>query len=185
MRGAYTLQKTNYAGLSYPENRRVWLDNEPEADKGRAEFDRRHVLSLGGNWNIVAGFTFGGILSYTSGQPVNEETGVDGNGDRDRNDRPIAGIDDATMPIRSETDSQGRAIINGLDGPDFFALNLSFRYALRFAERLGFDLFLDIFNVTNRENLANPTGNRQSGKFLISTGAGAPRTMQLGFRFRF
>jgi hypothetical protein len=185
LRSAYTLQKTNYVGLSYPENRRVWLDGEPEADKGRAEFDRRHVLTLGGNWNVVAGLNFGGTLAYTSGQPVNETTGVDGNGDRDRNDRPIAGIDDATMPIRSETDSQGRAIINGLEGPSGFDLNLSFRYFLRFAERTGFDLFLDIFNVTNRENLGNPTGNRQSGNFLVSTTVGAPRKLQLGVRFRF
>ena len=87
------------------------------------------------------------MLSAISGAPINETVGRDVNGDLDNTDRPIRGIDDATMPIRSDVDSQGRAVINGLDGPGSFLVDMSFRY--RFRSRRGLeslDLFYDIFN---------------------------------------
>lgn len=185
MRHAYTLQRTDYTGLSYPENRRVWLDNEPEADHGRFEFDQTHVLSMSGTVNVWQGLSVAAIFSYGSGQPVNETTGADGNGDGDRNDRPIQGVTDAGRPIDSELDSQGRAVINGIDGPNNMALNLSVRYNFEFPGGYGLGLFWDLYNATNRENLNAPTGNRSSSFFLIPRSAQFPRQMQLGVRFTF
>ena len=50
------------------------------------------------------------------------------------------------------------------------------------------DLFADIFNITNRANFENPTGDRRSTDFLNLTAlrAGAvPATLQLGVRMEF
>jgi hypothetical protein len=183
---AYTVQKSNYVGLGNPDARRVWLDNDIEADYGRFASDRRQVLAASGTVNPWRTLTIAAVMSAISGAPVNETVGTDVNGDNDNNDRPIRGIDDATQPIRSELDSQGRAVINGLDGPGSFLIDMSFRYQVPLGRGFeSLDLFYDIFNVTNRTNLVPFTGNRRSGSFMQATAAQFPRQMQFGVRVRF
>lgn len=134
----------------------------------------------------VAGAERRGGASAISGAPINETVGSDVNGDLDNNDRPIRGINDLTIPIRSAVDSQGRAVINGLQGPGSFLIDVSFRYQLPLAQGLeSLDLFYDIFNILKRENLVAPTGNRASSTFMIPTAAQFPRQMQFGIRVRF
>jgi hypothetical protein len=63
---------------------------------------------------------------------------------------------------------------------------MSVRYQIPIAAGLdSVDLFYDIFNLTNRENLVPPTGNRRSGNFMVSTAARFARQMQFGVRVRF
>jgi hypothetical protein len=183
---AYTLQEGNYVGLGNPDARRVWLDNDIRADYGRFASDRRNVLAASATVNPWRSLTIASVVSAISGAAINETVGRDVNGDADNNDRPIKGIDDLTLPIRSAVDSQGRAVINGLDGPGSFLIDVSFRYQIPIAAGLNsVDLFYDIFNVLNRENLVPPTGNRASRNFMISTAAQFPRQMQFGIRVRF
>ena len=163
-RVAYTLQESRYVGLGNPDARRVWLDNDPRADYGRFTSDRRHVFAASGTVNPWQSLNVATVVSAISGAPVNEIVGRDVNGDLDVTDRPIRGIDDNVFPIRSALDSQGRAVINGLE---------------------SVDLFYDIFNVLNRENLVAPTGNRASPTFMVPTAAQFPRQMQFGIRVRF
>lgn len=183
---AYTLQKSEYVGLGNPDNRRVWLDNDIEADRGTFAFDRRQVFAASASVNPFSTFTIAAVVSAITGAGINETVGTDVNGDGDNNDRPIAGIDDLTMPIRSDVDSQGRAVINGLRGPGSFLVDTSFRYQVPVGGVLqSVDFFYDIFNLFNRENLVNPTGNRRSANFMVSTAAQFARQMQFGIRVRF
>jgi hypothetical protein len=130
--------------------------------------------------------TLAAVVSAISGAPVNETVGRDVNSDADTTDRPIRGIDDLTMPIRSAVDSQGRAVINGLRGPGSFLIDMSFRYQIPLGRGLeSLDLFYDIFNLINRENLVAPTGNRASAFFMVPTAAQFARQMQFGIRARF
>jgi Carboxypeptidase regulatory-like domain/TonB-dependent Receptor Plug Domain/TonB dependent receptor len=191
-RVAYTLQQSKFVGSSAtggaanPDARRVWLDNEPRADYGRFASDRLHVFASSASVNPWRSLTVATVVSAISGAAINEIVGRDVNGDLDNNDRPIRGIDDRTLPIVSEVDSAGRAVINGLQGPGSFLVDVSFRYAIPLRAGLeSVDLFYDIFNVLNRENLVNPTGNRSSGTFMVSTAAQFPRQMQFGIRVRF
>jgi hypothetical protein len=183
---AYTLQESHYVGIGNPDARRVWLDNDVRADYGRFASDRRHVLAASGTLNVWRSLNVATVVSAISGAPINETVGRDVNNDLDVNDRPIRGIDDTVFPIRSELDSQGRAVINGLEGPGSFLIDMSFRYSIPLARGVdSLDLFYDIFNVLNRENLVAPTGNRSSSTFMVATAAQFPRQMQFGIRVRF
>jgi hypothetical protein len=183
---AYTLQESHYVGLGNPDARRVWLDYDPRADYGRFASDRRHVLAASGSVNPWQSLNIATVVSAISGAPVNEIVGRDVNGDLDVTDRPIRGVDDTLFPIRSPLDSEGRAVINGLEGPGSFLVDVSFRYSVPLANGLeSVDLFYDIFNLLNRENLVAPTGNRASPTFMVPTAAQFPRQMQFGIRVRF
>jgi hypothetical protein len=184
-RVAYTLQESNYVGLGNPDGRRVWLDDDPRADYGHFASDRTHVLAASGTVNVWRSLNVAAVVSAISGAPVNETVGRDVNGDNDNTDRPIRGRDDAAFPIRSDVDSQGRAVINGVRGPGSFLIDMSFRYQIPLARLESLDLFYDIFNLLDRENLLAPTGNRASATFMVPTAAQFPRQMQFGIRVRF
>jgi hypothetical protein len=186
VRAAYTVQQSHYVGLGNPDARRMWLDNDVRADYGRFTSDRRQVLALSGSYNPWRALTVAGVLSAISGAPINETVGSDVNRDNDNNDRPIKGVDDLVRPIRSEVDSQGRAVINGIDGPGSLLFDVSFRYQVPMPRGLdSLDLFYDVFNLFNRTNLVAPTGNRSSASFMVPTAAQFPRQMQFGVRLRF
>jgi hypothetical protein len=183
---AYTLQKGHYVGSGNPDNRRVWLDDDIRADYGRFASDRRHVLAASGSYNVWRTLTVAAVLSAISGAPINETVGRDVNRDNDNTDRPIRGVNDDERPILSPVDSQGRAVINGIDGPGSFGVDMSVRYQIPLGAGLdSLDLFYDIFNLTNRENLVPPTGNRNSSNFMRATAARFARQMQFGVRVRF
>ncbi|OFW24215.1 MAG: hypothetical protein A3H97_21660 [Acidobacteria bacterium RIFCSPLOWO2_02_FULL_65_29] len=185
-RVAYTAQESTYVGLGNPDTRRVWLDNDILADKGTFASNRTHVLAMSGAFNPWRTLTAAAVVSAISGARINETTGRDGNGDVDNTDRPIRGIDDLTLPIRSELDSQGRAVINGLEGPGSFLIDFSLRYSLPLGRAASsLDFFFDVFNLINRENLVAPTGNRASANFMVSTAAQFARQSQFGVRVRF
>jgi hypothetical protein len=183
---AYTLQQSHYVGLGNPDARRVWLDNDIRADYGAFASDRRHVLAASATVNPWRSLSLATVISKISGARINEIVGSDRNADTDsNNDRPIAGIDDLTRPILSPLDGSGRAVVNGLIGPGSFLIDLSLRHQVPLRGLQSLDLFYDVFNVMNRENLVPPTGNRASSLFMVSTAAQFPRQMQFGLRVRF
>jgi hypothetical protein len=183
---AYTIQESHYVGLGNPDARRVWFDDDIRADYGRFTSDRRQVLAVSGTVNPWRTLTFAAVMSAISGAPINETVGSDVNRDNDNNDRPIRGVNDTTRPIMSDVDDQGRAVINGLEGPGSFLIDASLRYQIPINRGVNsIDLFYDVFNLANRTNYVPPTGNRASGNFMVPTAAQFPRQMQFGIRVRF
>ena len=77
------------------------------------------------------GLSTGAIFRYYSGYPINETIGTDVNGDRDNNDRPVAGVHDLTRPILSPLDANGSAVRNGIDGNSTTLLDLQLQYVFR------------------------------------------------------
>ncbi len=167
-------------------DRRVHDDLNPRLDYGLTSFNNTHAFTAGGNWQAWRGLGIGSTFRYYSGNPVNEIVGVDRNGDADANfDRPMAGRDDATLPIQSELDANGVAMRNALEGSNKMLLDLRVQYvhSLPAANTIGF--FWEIYNATNRVNFDNPIGNRRSSDFLTSVVADDPRSMQVGLRYTF
>jgi outer membrane receptor protein involved in Fe transport len=123
-------------GSTYAEIQRA-----PRAREYAASlFDHRHRFVFSGVWQaplwhpeggmrvaaaIVNGFTFAGITSFQSGQPVNVEIGYDWNGDGISNDRPILLTKSAPITnwaVKGE-DFFNVPVGTLCDGPRFWATN--------------------------------------------------------------
>lgn len=183
---SYTLQKANYVGLGNPDSRTVSNNLDPASDYGRFASNRTHVVSATATVNAAKNLNFSAILSRLSGVPINETVGQDFNGDGNNNDRPIQGVSDGGKPILSPLDSQGLAVINGIDGPGLFEVAVSARYSIPLgSDKRALDLFYDVFNLFNTKNLQPGSGNRRSANFNNPTSANFPRQMQMGVRIRF
>ena len=185
-RVAYTLAYSNdVVGQGSSLNGRVTNERDPRQDYGRSSNDNRHAFVTSINTNPFGGLNLGAIFRYYSGYPVNETIGSDANGDRDNNDRPVRGVHDAALPIVSEVDSTGRAVRNGIDGEPTKVLDLQVQYifGLPGAQTLG--LFWETYNALNTINYGNPSGSRNSARFLVPDEAGPMRSMQLGVRYTF
>jgi hypothetical protein len=77
---------------------------------------------------------------------------------------------------------------NGARGPGLFQTDVRFGYQLRPGQNRTLDLFMDVFNITNRANFEVPLGDRRLPDFLNLTAlrAGAiPTTVQFGVRMGF
>ncbi len=67
-------------------------------------------------------------------------------------------------------------------------IDLRAGYRIRMGTNRTVDLFAEVFNLTNRANFNNPSGDMRSGNFLVPTalrGGGFPRQLQLGARLGF
>ncbi len=176
-RVAYTLQKSNYAGLGNPEARVFVNDANPLQDYGRFAGDRKHVIAATATITPWKTLSISAVMSKISGSPINETVGRDINGDGVNNDRPIEGISNFNTvagvrvfyPIRSAKDSTGMAVINGMEAPGAFRVDMSFRYQIHLdsAGKRSLDLFYDVFNVNNQKNIVAPTGNHASSLFMV------------------
>jgi len=148
-RGAYTYSKllddgseeftdssanlSTYAELQYPNNRR--------REYAASAFDHRNRIVVSAvyqppKWNagegyhwagaIVNGWTFSGISTFQSGQPINVEIGYDWNVDGISNDRPILLNPKAPIQnwaIKGDDPIQGFGLAPGTlcDGPEWWA----------------------------------------------------------------
>jgi hypothetical protein len=189
-RVAYTLAKArdvsgSAVGGANIANKRFNNDLNPREDYGRTNFDNRHALAFSFNVDPWRGLGMGAVFRYYSGYPINEIVGTDLNGDRDNFERPVRGINDATRPILSPVDSNGRAIRNGIDGERQALLDLRFQYIVNMPRTQTVGLFLEAYNALNKSNFGNPNGSRLSSNFLVPITIGDPRTVQLGVRYTF
>ena len=92
---------------------------------------------------------------------------------------------DAARPIVSELDGSGRAVRNGIDGESSKNLDLQVQYIFNLPGTQTFGLFWETYNALNWINYGNPTGSRNSSRFLVPDEAGPMRSMQLGVRYTF
>jgi hypothetical protein len=111
---------------------------DPLADYGRAAFDVRHRIFVGGNFSLPYSFSLSPFVIINSGQPYNLTTGQDNNGDSIFNDRPwfAGGGNNAVCTSRASfsTISNGAISVpvNYCTGPSDATLNL------RLSKTIGF-----------------------------------------------
>jgi hypothetical protein len=77
---------------------------------------------------------------------------------------------------------------NGAYGPGFFGLDMRFGWVIKLKADRRLEVSADVFNLTNRTNFANPTGNQASSQFLLLTAYNTsytPRKAQVGVRVQF
>jgi hypothetical protein len=191
-RVSYTLaySRGNTSGAGAPASPfQVVDDLNLDLNEGPTSFDQRHNFVVSGTVIVprTGGLSVAWVARALSGSPL---TIFDSRVDADRN-----GTLADPLPAGAYSGSGANAITvesdggrNGGYGSGFFKLDLRLGYRLNFADRRTLDLFGEIFNVTDRNNFANPTGDQASANFLRLTSlstSSTPRTGQFGIRFGF
>ncbi|MGA2966008.1 MAG: carboxypeptidase regulatory-like domain-containing protein [Terriglobales bacterium] len=110
-------------------------------DYGRASFDTRHRIFMGGTIGLPHAFRLSPFMVFNSGSPYNVTVGQDLAGDLQFNARPAFGTNSASCPFPTpaacsqyvvSTTPYSQIPINYLTGPSNFTLNL------RLAKTFGF-----------------------------------------------
>jgi Carboxypeptidase regulatory-like domain len=117
--------------------------NNISLDYGRAGFDVRHRVFLGGNIGLRYGFRLNPYLLASSGIPYNITTGQDLNGDSIFNDRPAFASSNSKLVVTNKLGSfdlvpqPGETIvpINSLTAPGRFTLNLRLSKTFGFGQK--------------------------------------------------
>ena len=194
---SYSLSKATGTGGDQADKNTYQVMTDLNLDEYRAPgiVDRRHILSIGGQTEIpkTHGVTLSSTLRYMSGAPF---TIYDSSIDADRNGELVDPVPAGTYS-GTGTDSMtnvkydgGR---NGAIGPDYFQIDVRAGWRKRINAAKALELFLDIYNVTNRANFDNPVTANQDRRlpatFLVLTnlrgGGGFPRQAMMGARFVF
>jgi carboxypeptidase family protein len=169
---------------------------------GPSGVDRRHILSIGARGEIpkTHGANVSTTIRYMSGAPFTiYNSGVDVNRNGELDDPVPAGsyggTDASNASVMQNVAFDGGR--NGARGPSYFQTDVRAGWHFKVQGGKMLELFLDIYNITNRANFDVPvTANRDlrfkgtaSDSFLVLTnlygGGGFPRQAQLGFRFAF
>jgi hypothetical protein len=172
------------------DNYQLGADPRLDLNFGPLNADRRNNIVVNGRVEIpkTGGLTLSGVTRFMTGTPMSL---INSAVDADRNgllfDLIPAGSYCGTGVNAFCTDNQGGR--NGARGPTFKQTDLKFAYRLRPRKDNTIDLTLELFNIFNNANFANPTADQRLSDFLtlsaLSGGNGQPRAMQFAVRFGF
>ena len=194
---SYSLSKSTGTGNDQADKDtyQVGTNLNLDAFNGPSNVDRRHILSMGGQTEIPhsGGVTLSSTLRYMSGAPF---TIIDSSIDADRNGElvdPVAAGTYSGTATDSLKDIKYNGGRNGAVGPDYFQVDVRAGWRHKLQVDKAIEVFLDIYNITNRANFDNPvtanTDRRVPSSFLVLTnlrgGGGFPRQASMGFRFVF
>ncbi len=199
LRGSYTFSKghgNNDVGNNEVIENQLGNDLRLDLQEGPTSIDRPHILSINGSYEVpkTQGLVVSALFQYRSGTPF---TLIDSNLDPDRNGRfsndylPAGTYSGAGSDAISVDYKGGR---RGARGPDYSILNLRSAYWFGLPGGQRVEVFVDVFNATNRTNFGNPTAavdliqvaDRRSPNFLVLRAIDEyPRTLQLNVRYAF
>jgi hypothetical protein len=142
-----------------------------DADWGPAANDTRHRMVVSSVYRLPFEIQLGAIVTAMSAPPYNITTGVDSNGDRDINERPI---------------ENGQMIAPfSARGDNYFSLDLRTSRSFRLGGERRLEILWEMFNLTNTKNLGGYDGNMRSSFFGQPRFALPPFQGQFGVRFDF
>jgi len=165
-----------------------------DLNDGPTDFDRRHNLVISGRAFVphTHGMTFSWVARALSGLPFSLVNNLI---DLDRNGTLFDPIAAGTYTGASSIAADNYAVENynarrnGARGPGFFQLDTRYGWRLNLGRGRTLDLSADVFNLTNRANFANPSGNQGAPTTFLVLSAlrdgAAPRTLQIGARYGF
>jgi hypothetical protein len=184
-------------------------------DRGRSDFDRRHVMVASVIWNlnyfggvnpflrnVINDWQLSSIVTLQSGAPMTVTTGKDTNLDGNTNDRANLVGNPWLDPNRSRADVtamwfntaafvggangvDGTAGRNILDAPGSKNVDLGIFRNFRITERMKLQARGEFTNAFNLVNLSAPTLTLSSSLFGQIRNAGSMRQVQLGLRVTF
>jgi hypothetical protein len=187
---SYTLgnSRGNTSGNGAPgSNFQVGQDLNLASNQGPTDFDYRHNFTFSGTALVphTHGLNLSWVARALSGTPFNLTNGaVDPDLNGIQAEPLLAGdyTGNGTDPYTAKSYKSQR---NGARGPGFFEWDMRFGYRFGLSGHRRLELAADVFNLSNRTNFANPTGNLTSSQFLVLTAYNTsytPRKLQLGAR---
>ena len=195
-RVSYALSKSRGTATDQADKNTDQVLTEMNLDQrfGPTPIDRRHVLSVAGRVEVpkTGGMTLATTARYMSGSPFtiyNSNIDVNRNGQLD--DPSPAGTYSGTS-VNALKDVENKGGRFGAYGPDYFQVDVRAGWRRKIQDRT-IELFVDVFNLTNRTNWDNPlaanSDERLPNTFLTLTnlrgGSGFPRSVQFGSRIAF
>jgi hypothetical protein len=192
-------------------------------DKGDSTFDTRHILTGFLTYEVpqwapfaprlTKGWTVHSLITYTSGSPINITDGKNIDQTGENKDRPnLIGDPFANVLFRTATralqylnpaafalspvGTYGNLGRDAIFGPGIESVDFSVFKRTSLSERIMSEFRVEILNLSNRTNWANPTTNFSSGSFGRSSntrngvsapglGFGEPRNVQLALKLIF
>jgi hypothetical protein len=197
-RVSYSLSKSRGTGENQADRDtfQTLTDLNLDLYRGPSSVDRTHVFSIGARADIpkTHGANVSTTIRYMSGPPFTiYNSGVDVNRNGSLDDPVPAGTYSGVALNHMENVAfDGNR--NGARGPDYFQADVRAGWRVPVHNRQALELFLDIFNITNRANFEIPVlANRDlrflSTNFLVLTnlygGGGFPRQAYFGARYVF
>jgi len=138
-----------------------------KADWGPSANDVRHRIVANVMYHLPLGIQLGAVAQYTSGAPYNVTTGADDNRDLANRDRPVGVSYNAG---RGDTNS---------------TVDLRTSKKFKLGESKNLEAMWEMFNVFNRVNFMQYTGNMRSSQFGKPSLARDPFQAQVGLKFTF
>ena len=184
-------------GITLPAN-----SDDIAADRGRSDNDRRHRFVFSASSPLPwLGLRASGVVQAASGLPFNVTTGLDENIDGINTDRPPGvarntGARTKLKPINDLRAENDLPPVRSLREPTFSQIDLRLSRPFGYQSTraaggtaptgFGGEMYLQIFNLLDRENVGALEGTATSRRFGLPTGlAGPARTLELGFKLAF
>ncbi len=188
--------------------------NSQAFDKGLSDFNRAHIFTFSGLWDLplkfqnrtaqmlVGGWSLNSIMNLYAGQPITIGSGVDNARTGTGGQRADLSGDARLSTGRARNDlitewlrrsafapnalgTFGNHGRNVFNGPGLATVDLGMGKQFRFNERVATTFRFEAFNAFNRVNLGNPVTAQNNGNFLRIISAGEPRILQLALRLTF
>jgi carboxypeptidase family protein/TonB-dependent receptor-like protein len=191
-RAGYTLgyaRGNNSGAPAAANNFQKLAERNLDLNEGPLDTDRRHNFTINSRMEVphTKGLTVSALYRFMTGRPLSI---IDTNVDADQNGNgfdPLpagtySGVGDYAITVKNKG---GR---NGAYGPAYAQLDARLGYRVRAGGARTLDLFAEVFNLTDRTNFTNPSGDKRLTTFLVPNGlvaGGFPRQLQLGVRMGF
>lgn len=196
-RVSYSLSSSRGTAENQADRNTYQFLTDPNLDlfRGPSSVDRRHILSIGARTEVPksGGVALSTTIRYMSGAPFTIfSSAVDVNRNGELDDPVPAGTYSGTARnALQNVEFDGKR--NGARGPSYFQADVRAGWHRRIQGGKTLEVFLDIFNITNRANFDNPVNANRDARtpanFLVLTnlfgGGGFPRQAQFGVRLAF
>lgn len=183
---SYTLSSADEDDLGLPPNQ-----SDLSGINGPATADRRHRITASGMVILPADVQVSGIVSWSSSRPFEATSGLDLNGDGIGGDYipgifyniGCRGLDLGV--VNGYRASRGLAPVGEPRCPTFFNVDLRATKTWEIGSQVRFETIAQVFNLFNRDNFQNGTGNMLSGSFGVPVSASDKRQLELAARVIF
>jgi len=159
--------------------------------RGYAGADRRHRFIASGMLMIPAGIQLSGIASISTSSPFNAHSGLDLNSDGRGSDF-ISGVSRnqgcrglSLSTVNAYRASHGLAAASEPECPSLVNIDLRATKTWELGRTFRLETIAQVFNLLNRDNFLNGTGNMRSGSFGVPVSASAKRQLELALRLIF